>query len=394
MTSKMNDMIDTNLPEEGVSYLGEEYQVNPKVERSKSHHSSKEKLPGGSRYTKWTRLANWTRNILIVLVFAIVAFYLVSFLNIGSASSAPEGPSVEQANKDFLSATPPKYDSIKYISDKSSSTPTIEDVSIGRVTTSTGEGTSVYACDATATVKFSNTSINSTSKMRLKYTYNSLLSKWEKGSFTVESTNYRPNGAPDLDQVQADALALMKEYDESSANAVKDAEVTREGEITKDGGEVTFIYTKKGGGSVVSTNKTNWQSWMSNQTNGHYDLVKKMKVRVEWSEVDGWGANVTWLATEGDNSKGETQEEQKQEEEEKEEATMTLTCSSGQYVKLDGTLNANTLTLNATTLFTIDGVEITTKTITVVRKKDTTSSGSVSLSGYISSDGSTITLTI
>ena len=399
----MSKLIDNNLPEEGVSYLGEQYQLNPYITRSKSHHKSKDKLPGGDRYTKITK---WTRRIgigILCVIFTLLAYQIITFLNIGGAIAAPEPPAQQNAQNDFLSANAPKYDELKYISDTTSGTPSVEDVQVGRVTTSTGEGSSVFACDATAIVKFSNSSINSVSKMRLKYTYNSLLKKWEPGAFTIESTNYSANGAPDANQIQEDALTLMKNYDENSANAMEGCSITRQGDLTKDGGELTFTCTKKGGGSEVSKNVSNWQDWMNNQTNGHYDLVKTMKVRVEWSEVDGWGANVTWLGTVGESiSDAEEEEENKDKDEDEEKKNeeeelpgQELTCSSGQTVELRGTLSGNTLTLLEKTRFTIDGNEIITSTVTINRQynQDKTE-GTVGVTGTISTDGSTITVTI
>lgn len=393
----MNNLIDNDLPPEGVSYLGEQYKTNSLVNRSSSHHKSKEKLPGGDRYTKITK---WTRRIGIVIlsvIFLLLAYQIITILNVGGAISAPDAPSEAQAQKDFLLATPPKYDEMKYISDKSSGIPTVENVEVGRVTTSTGQAGSVFACDATADVKFSNSSINSTSKMRLKYTYNSLLGKWEAGTFTSESTNYRPNGAPDITQIQDDAISIMSGYDENSAKSIQGCDIIHKGELTKDGGEITFICTKKGGGSEVSYNYSYWEDWMENQTNGRYDLVKTMKVRVKWSEVDGWVANVTWLGTVGENvpSNEEDSDETEENDSEDEEVRQELSCFTGQSVELTGEFYQDLLTLDKKTRFTIDGEVIETKTVNVVREinQDETE-GSVSIQGTISVVDGTVTLTI
>lgn len=273
---------------------------NPLIDKAKSHHPATASLPGGDKYTKGRV---WAKRIFagaIVIAFIYFAIQFITIFNVGGIIEAPDGPDVERVTTDFQNkATAPNYDGLKYISETTADTPTaVENVQVGRVVSATGEGAS-YACECTADVSFANASVSSTSKMRIRYTYNALLSSWNAGEVQIESSNYNPNGAPDLDKIQDDIMAIIAEYDEDSASALEGCDIWREGELGADGGEVTFYASKAGAGSAVNSSTTTYNSKHS-QTNGYYDLIKTMKVRVKWNELEGWQARIVWMGTEGE----------------------------------------------------------------------------------------------
>ena len=372
-------------------------QTNPNVVPATSHHLAKANLPGGDRYTAFTK---WRRRILgiIVAVFLVYVGYLIAVnMNAGGLVQAPAGPQATQVETDFQKSAKPNYDSMKYISDTSAGTPAVENIEVGRVVTNSGEVQVGYSCEATADVKFSNTSINSTQKMRMKYAYNSLLKTWEAGEITVEQSNYRPNSGPDMQKIQDDAINLLTAYDETIAATMSGASSEREGDISKEGGEMTLTLTKKGAGSDGA------------------DLVKVMTTKVEWNELSGWVASIARVQTQGagiaseeEKKKQEEEEKKKQEEEEKKkqeeeakkkqeastQATMELTCNSGAFVQLTGTISGTTLTTEMTK-YTIGGVEVTTATVTLTGDTSAVSGmRAATVNGYISASGGQVSLQI
>lgn len=347
--------------------------TNPRVDKAKSHHKATASLPGGDKYTSITK---WRRRILAVLgILALIyiCYTIALTMNFGGSLLAPDGPSQSTVEADFKKVSPPAYDSLKYLKETTASNPDVKNVKIGRVVTSTGEGSSGYICDASAEVTFSNESITSTSKMRIKYTYNSLLHSWSAGQSEIESSNYHPNSGPDADKIEEDAMTLLEEYDADSAAKMEGASTSREGELGDDGGELTIIFTKPGAGA-----------------NGG-NLVKTMKVRVGWSEVSGWVASVTWLGTTGETLSDDVIKKEK----EAQETTMQLAVSSGAYVQLTGNISGNTLTTNAVTRYTIDGIDYVTNQIALTGNTSSLAgqtSGAVN--GTLSVVNGVVTLTV
>lgn len=376
-------MIKQQNPETGrVEIRG--VQTNPNVVPATSHHPSNAHQPGGEKYTSFTKWRRRILGIILALFLVYAAYVIVINMNATGLVQAPDGPANSQVTSDFQKKAKPEYDSMKYISDTSTGTPDVENIDVGRVVTTATEVSIGYACEVTADVKFSNSSINSTSKMRMKYSYNSLLRTWEAGEISVEQSNYRPNSGPDMQKVQNDAVNLLSAYDENIASTISGATATHEGYISKDGGEVSIVLTKKGAGE------------------DGVDLVKTMTTRVEWSEISGWVASVTHVTTDGAGIESEDQKKLKEEEEKKKLSTsnqnqtstnssgaaMELSCSSGSLVQLTGTISGTTLKTQSTK-YVIDGTEITTDTVTITGNTDSVSGVSAtSISGNISaSDG-------
>ena len=361
-------------------------QTNPRIEPPKSHHKAKSQLPGGEKYTAFTK---WRRRILGIFGIAVLVWFCYSLavnMNVGGLVQPPSGPSEAQAQNAFKKATAPGYDTMKYLSDTTSGTPTVENVEVGRVVTNTGEVSVGYSCEATADVKFSNASLNSTSKMRVKFSYNSLLHTWEAGEFSTERSNYRPNSGPDLNKIQNDAFNLLNSYDSDAATKMKNATITRDGSIPKEGGTVTITFTKEGAGTTTN----NYYGWTTTT-----DLVKTMDVRVEWSEISGWVASVTWLKTEGEGLEDDSSTDTDTSSTTKETATEELSCSSGSYVRLSGDVSGTTLTTSDTTKYTIDGEEVTTKEVTLTGNTSIiTGQSSVTVAGYISIENGKVTLNV
>lgn len=358
---------------------------NPQVEPAKSHHPATATLPGGDKYT---RGRVWAKRILaavVAILFVYLAIYFISTFNIGGIIEAPEPPSAEKVTSDLqAAATAPNYEELKYISETDGGSPTaVENVEVGRVVSATGEG-ATYACEAKADVSFENGSVGSTSKMRIKYTYNVLMNSWVPGNIEIESSNYHPNGAPNMDKIQDDIMNLMAQYDEDSATAMEGCDISRDGDVGADGGEVTFTCYKAGAGSDVNYSSSYAYSHAS--TNGKYDLVKTLKVRVKWSETEGWKASIVWMGTQGDYATKTSSNQT---------ATQQLTCTSGSTVQLTGTFSGSTLTLSQVTEFTIDGNKITTSAVTVTGNTGAIQTGTVVyVTGVISSDGTAITLSL
>ena len=353
-------------------------QTNSRVSPAQSHHRAKSKLPGGDKYTGFTK---WRRRIFAAFFILLIGWFCYQIainMNVGGIVQAPEGPSTAQAQGDFKKATAPGYSTMKYLSDTSSGTPTVENVEIGRVVSKTGEVSVGYSCEVTADVKFSNSSINSTSKMRMKYSYNSLLHTWESGEITTEQSNYHPNSGPDLNKLQDDALNILSEYDSNAGSKMKGCSITREGEISKDGGETTFTLTKTGAGA-----------------NGA-DLVKQMKTRVMWSEVSGWVAGATWVSTTGAGvGDDENQSTDDQETKTEEVATQELECTSGELVQLSGSISGTTLTTTNMTKYVIDGSEYKTKDVVLLGNTSSLSdSASTQITGNLSIVENKVTLII
>lgn len=345
-------------------------QTNPKVNPAKSHHPSKSMLPGGEKYTSFTK---WRRRILAVMALVILGYFaylIVVNMNAGGVVQAPSGPTNTQIESDFKKIARPQYDSMKYLSDTSTGSAEVENIEVGRVVSTSGEITVGYSCEVTADVKFSNTSINSTSKMRLKYTYNSVLHSWDAGDTSVEKSNYRPNSGPDMQKLKDDAINLLSGYDSSAGTEMKGATVVSSGDIPKDGGETTLTLTKK-----------------SASSNGE-DSVKSMTTRVEWSEIEGWVASVTRVTstTETSTSNKETKEKDSTTTENK-QATLELECTSGSLVKLTGTVSGTTLTTEMTK-YVIDGTEVTTDKVVISgRTSGMDTNSTYEISGYITLNG-------
>ncbi len=361
-------------------------QTNSRIDPPKSHHKAKSMLPGGEKYTAFTK---WRRRIFGVFGIAVLVWFCYSLavnMNVGGLVQPPSAPSEAQAQNAFKKATAPGYDSMKYLSDTTSGTPTVENVEVGRVVTNTGEVSVGYSCEATADVKFSNSSLNSTSKMRVKMSYNSLLHTWEAGEISVERSNYRPNSGPDLNKIQNDAYNLLNSYDSDAATKMKGSTVEREGQIPKEGGTVTIIFTKEGAGTTTN----NYYGYSTTT-----DLVKTMHVRVEWSEISGWVASVTWVKTEGEGLEDDSSTETNTSSTTTETATEELACASGSYVRLSGNVSGSTLTTSATTKYTIDSVEVTTKEVALTGNTSVFSGqSSVTVAGYISIENGKVTLDV
>lgn len=357
-------------------------QTNPNVLPATSHHAAKAHLPGGEKYTSFTK---WRRRILAIIAIVFIGYlaYVIAInINTGGVAQAPEGPQEAQVVTDFQKSAKPNYDALKYISDTSAGTPSVENIQVGRVVTNSSEISVSYSVEVTADVKFTNSSINSTSKMRMKYAYNSLLHTWESGEITSEQSNYRPNSGPDMQKIQDDAINLLSAYDESSASTMSGATSSRKGDISKEGGEMTLILTKNGAG----TNGTN--------------LVKTMTTKVEWSELTGWVASVLRVTTTNatleseEAKKKEDEEAKKKEEEEEQQATMELSCNSGDYVQLTGTISGTTLSTEMTR-YAIDGQEVKTNSIALTGNLSAINGmTSATINGYISLVNGQVTLQI
>ena len=356
-------------------------QTNPNVLPAQSHHPSKSMLPGGERYTSFTK---WRRRILAlfaVVILGYFAYLIVINMNAGGVVQAPSGPSNTQVETDFKKSARPQYDSMKYLSDTSAGSAEVENIEVGRVITTSNEITVGYSCEVTADVKFSNTSINSTSKMRMKYSYNSVLHSWDAGEISVEKTNYRPNSGPDMQKIQDDAINLLTAYDSATGSEMNGATSSREGDISKDGGETTLILSKAKGASDGS------------------DLIKKMTTRVEWSEVTGWVASVTRVVDSSESSLTESEKKLKEQEEakkknENKEATQELVCNSGSLVELTGVVSGSTLTTEMTR-YVIDGTELKTDTVALIGNTSAfDGSSTYIISGFVTLNGDQVEFSI
>lgn len=329
---------------------------NSHISKSKSHHKSIAFLPGGDKYTTARKIFKRIFAILGVILLLAVCWSVATALNVGGVSNAPDPPSDSIAKTAFEKAEAPKYDNLKYIKDKSKGSSKVENIHVGRVVRSTSSGQGSFICETKADVTFTNSSVEAVAKMRAPLNYNSLLKSWSSGSVEFESVNYKPVAAADVDAIQKDIFEILKAYDESSATKMEGAEVTREGTLDKNGGELTFTLTKKGQG--VDANQSNSTQ---NTTNGKRDLVKTLKVRVAWSDIEGWSAKVTWEGT-----KGEVQEfNDDNNDNEDLEPTKQLTCTTGDYIDLSGTVSGNSLKTDDVIKFTLDGESIVAQNITL-----------------------------
>ena len=149
---------------------------------------------------------------------------------------------------------------------------------------------------------------------------------------------------------------------------------------------MTITFTKEGAGTTTN----NYYGWTTTT-----DLVKTMNVRVEWSEISGWVASVTWLKTEGEGLEDDSSTDTDTSSTTKETATEELSCSSGSYVRLSGDVSGKTLTTSDTTKYTIDGEEVTTKEVTLTGNTSIiTGQSSVTVAGYISIENGKVTLNV
>lgn len=367
-------------------------RTNPYVLKSRSHHASTAHLPGGDSYTKTRRLARKFGGIVGVVFLVCTLICVAIVLGVGNSDSYPDAPDSSVAQSAFQKALPPTLTSHKYLSNTTLSNPKVENVTVGRVVRNTGNGESGFSCLARAIVTFENSSIQTVSNMRVNMTYNSLLHTWAAQDAEIESTNYHPIGSPDADKIQSDIMTILKDYDAASATAIEDGDIEREGTLDKSGGVLTFKITKYGAGAdAYSSTYSGGSNTTVGVTNGKYNLIKTVKVRIAWSDIDGWVANVAWLGTLGaDDNVIEASEEASSGETNKD-----ITCASGDLVEVSGIITDTSLTLESSQKFTIDGTEITTISISLTGNIDKYNQGETTLvKGNISTDGSKITLNI
>lgn len=392
------------------------------ITRAKSHHKGTSHLQGGDDYRPWKRKLKIAGGIAGALLLVFACYRIALILNVGEVASSPEAPSAQIAENAFKTSTPPSISSMKYVGKDALAFSELGDVQVGRVVTKNGE--SGYTCSVKADVKFRNSSVEATSRVNVTYNYNSLLNTWEAAGTEIESSNFAPIAAPDQEEIQSDLMNLITEYNKDSADKIQGAEITKEGDLSETGGTLTFTLTKKESGAEASTSTDNSSSNSTNGTNSSsnsnssnnsssnsnttnntnaqnlpsnnkakQDLVETVKVRVAWSDMEGWEANIIWLGTKGETSTDTTSTDKEENKEETEEdATMELSCSSGSLVQLEGTVNGNQLK-TAVTKFTIDGQSIVTSNIALAGDYSKYS-GSATVIGTITTNGSSVTLTV
>ncbi len=368
------------------------FRTNPYVLKSRSHHKSVAHLPGGDSYTKGRRILRKFGGFVGVVFLVCTLVFAAVALGVGNSDSYPEAPSASIAESAFQKATPPSLASHKYLTNTTLTNPKIENVVVGRVVRNTGPGESGFSCQARAVVTYENSSIQAVSNMRVNMTYNALLRTWTAQDTEIESTNYHPLGAPSADQIQGEIMTILRNYDAASATAVEGGDIEREGTLDNNGGDLTFKITKYGAGAdAYSSTYSGGSNTTVGVTNGKYNLIKTVKIRVAWSDIDGWVANVAWLGTLGaDDNVIEAYEDAAAE------GTSTdVSCASGDTVEITGVITDSSLTLAAATKFMIDGTEITTITVSLTGYIEKYNQGETTkVKGVISSDGIKIILNI
>ena len=361
--------------------------------KSKSHHSSVAHLPGGDSYTKTRRVLRKFGSFVGVVFLICTLVFVAVVLGVGNSDAYPDAPDNSVAQSAFQRANPPSLANHKYLTNTTLSNPKVENVEVGRVVRNTGKGESGFSCQARAVVTYENSSIQTISNMRVTLTYNSLLRTWAAEDPEIESTNYHPVGSPDANKVQTEIMTILRNYDAASATAVDGGEIEREGELGNEGGTLTFKITKYGAGAdAYSSTYSGGSKTNVGITNGKYNLIKTVKVNIAWSDIDGWVANVSWLGTLGaDDNIIEAYEEEAAAQNQ----DTDVTCATGDSVEVRGIITDSSLTLENTTKFTIDGVEITTISIKLTGNVQKYVQGEVTpVIGSISTDGSSITLNI
>lgn len=387
------------------------------VARAKSHHRGTSHLKGGDDYRIWKRNLKIGGGILGALLLVFACYRIAVILNVGGMSNAPAAPEVSTTEGTFRSSSAPSIADLKYVSSDPLTFSEINNIKVGRVVSKNGE--SGYTCSVKADVTHKNSSIQATSRVNATYNYNSVLKTWETSNTEIENTNFTPVAAADATKIQDDLMNLISDYNKDSATKIQGAEISKEGELTEQGGVLTFTLTKKESGAETNTNassetnssssgstnssgnsnsssgtnNTNAQNLPNDTTKTKQDLVETVKVRVAWSDIEGWQANIIWLGTKGETETDTVSTEEKDGDTETEEdATMELSCASGSLVQLEGTVTDNQLK-TAVTKFTIDGQTIVTSTI-YLSGNYSKYSGSANVVGTISTNGSTVTLTI
>ncbi len=371
MTRRRKNNVATNKYIKPVTSPSEPVQTNPYIGKAKSHHASVANLPGGDKYTKGRRVLKGFAGVIGIVFMVIVLITVALVLNFGSDGSLPDQPASNVAEAAFQKSTAPSLVNQKYLSDTKLSNPKVENVEIGKVVRNSGNGESGFSCEGKAVVTFSNASIEATSNMRVTMTYNSLLGSWSAGTPEIEMTNYKPTGHADTNLIQADLMNILGDYDKQSANDVQGGTITREGDLGNDGGLLTFKIEK------YNTSGTT--------------LTKTVKVRIAWSDIDGWTANVAWLGTSGEAEENTSDVQS----DESAEATTEASYTSGETVELVGSVSGGVLTTPEVTKYVIDDVEITTSTINLSGDLSVYPDGTTgTITGTISTDGNSITLTI
>lgn len=379
------------------------------VARAKSHHRGTSHLKGGDDYRIWKRNLKIGGGILGALLLIFACYRIAVILNVGGMSNAPAAPEVSTTEGTFRSSSAPSIANLKYVSTDPLSFSEINNIKVGRVVSKNGE--SGYTCSVKADVTHKNSSIQATSRVNATYNYNSVLKTWEPSNTEIENTNFTPVAAADATKIQDDLMNLISDYNKDSATKIQGAEISKEGELTEQGGVLTFTLTKKESGAETSTssgsnssnnssansasgtNNTNAQNLPNDTSKTKQDLVETVKVRVAWSDIEGWQANIIWLGTKGETETDTVSTQDKDDDKETEEdATMELSCATGSLVQLEGTVTDNQLK-TAVTKFTIDGQTIVTSTI-YLSGNYSKYSGSANVVGTISTNGSTVTLTI
>lgn len=393
------------------------------VTRAKSHHRGTSHLKGGDDYSTWKRNLKIGGGILGALLLVFACYRIAVILNVGGVSNAPDAPQSSITEESFKTASAPSLANLKYITTDALAFTEVSNIKVGRVVTKNGE--TGYTCSVKADVTHKNSSVQAVSRVNATYNYNSILKTWEASNTEIENTNFTPVAAADDTKIQEDLMNLISDYNKDSATKIQGAEISKEGELTDQGGELTFTLTKKESGAETSTNassetnsgsngtsnnntnnnsnsssnssssssvnNTNAQNLPNDNSKTKQDLVETVKVRVAWSDIEGWQANIVWLGTKGETETDTTSTEEKDKETE-EDATMELSCTSGSLVQLEGTVTDNQLK-TAVTKFSIDGQTIVTSTI-YLSGNYSKHSGASNVVGTISTNGSTVTLTI
>lgn len=387
------------------------------VRRAKSHHRGTSHLKGGDDYRTWKRNLKIAGGLLGAIILIFACYRIALILNVGGVSNAPDAPEASTTEGAFRTSTAPSIANLKYVSTDPLSFVSVDNIKVGRVVSKNGE--SGYTCSVKADVIYKNTSMQATSRVNATYNYNSVLKTWEASNTEIENTNFTPVAPADDTKIQEDLMSMISEYDNESATKIQGAEISKEGELTEEGGILTFTLTKKESGAETNSeseinsssdtnntianngntindssgNNTNAQNLPNDNSKTKQDLVETVKIRVAWSDIDGWQANIIWLGTKGESDASQSSDKTKEEGEETEaDATMELNCTSGSLVQLEGTVTENQLK-TAVTKFTIDGQMVVTSTI-YLSGNYTKYSGASNVVGTISTNGSTVTLTI
>lgn len=218
--------------------------------------------------------------VVCVIAVALLAFAIYYVTN-RSAESVPDAnvdaPSSEMVEEAYRNADvgTPNLSSYSLVNTSDLQGPEISNVTIGEVSVNGKGEEAAVVCNTNAVAAFQNGFVKVTEPVTLRFTYDQGASEWKAGTVQASSPQVEPTAAPDVMAIQEQLPALLSAYDASIASQFQGAEIAASGDMTVEGGELTFALRK------VNDDGTSAQC--------------DVNVDVSWKNGVGWNPTINWV---------------------------------------------------------------------------------------------------